>query len=210
MHYGRGIVTGPCGHILCGPCDAQWASRHAVYPTILSDYEPLDVAEFSAALAAEEGAPPADVAEDTLPWLPPPDANEGMSDEDEGEAPDPEEGLFYGPPVPAVPPLLRAVTVPRMSRFHALGYEMIVGSETFLHCGVAAVWCFSTRFWECVLIDVELTTLTRWSAVPPVGLADWGPHWRAVQRPENRRWVLQGGTTALNRTGGLPHRAEEF
>lgn len=209
MHYGRGVVTGPCGHIVCGPCDAQWASRFAVYPTILSDYEPLEVAEFTAAVAVEEARPVAD-EEDTLPWIPPPDVNEnGMSDE-EDVRPDPEEGLFYGLPAPPLPPLLRAVTVPRIARFHALGYEMLAGSETFLHCGTAACWVFSTRFWECVLVDIEHTTLTLWSATPPVGLADWRARWRAVQRPENRRWVLEGGSTPLNRTGGLPHRAEQF
>jgi hypothetical protein len=180
-----------------------------VYPTLLSDYEPLEVAEFTAAVAAEEAVAVAP-EEDTLPWIAPPTENDhGMSDE-EDVAPEPEEGLFYGRPVPPVPPLLRAVTVPRIPRFHALGYEMLDGSETFLHVGVACVWCFSTRFWEPVLLDVESCTLVLWSMVPPIGLADWRAQWRAVQRAENRRWVLQGGVTPLNRTGGLPHRAEHF
>lgn len=206
MIYGRGITTGPCGHILCPTCDQEWADFHPVYPTLLSDYEPLEVEQFTAAVAAEEQNNPA--SEDTLPWIPPP-TGEAMSDEEE-VAPDPEEGLFYARPPPPMPVLTRTTTVPRIPRFLALGYEMIQGSETFLHFGVASVWCFSTRFWECVLLDVESCTLVLWSSIPPVGLADWGPRWRAVQRAENRRWVLEGGTTPLSRVAGLPHRAEHF
>lgn len=214
MQYGRGVVTGPCGHILCAACDASWAAHHFVYPTLLSDYEPLDVVAFTDAVAAEDaaaGAPNPDAEAETLPWIAPPTVNEnGMSDsEDEPPAPDPAEGLFYGR-APPMPPLMRAVTVEPVARFHRLGYEMIAGSETFLHCGAAVVWCFSTRFWECVLLDIETCTLTIWSIVVPAGLADWTPHWRAVQRAENRRWVLQGGSTPLSRVGGVPHRAEHF
>jgi len=180
--------------------------------TLLSDYEPIEVAAFGEAVAAEEMIPAnVDAEADTLPWIPPPDAAESDMTDSEAEAMplDPEEGLFYGRPGPP-PPLIRAVTVPRIPRFTALGYEMLAGSETFLHCGSAVIWCFSTRFWEPVLLDVETSTLALWSVVPPVGLADWHSQWRAVQRAENRRWVLQGGATALNRVAGLPPRAEHF
>lgn len=210
MIYGRGITTGPCGHILCPTCDAEWAAFHPLFPTVLSDYEPLEVEQFTAAVAVEEANFPAAADEDTLPWIPPPNEIDMSDGEEEEPVRDAEEGLFYGRPPPPMPSLTRATTIPRISRFHALGYEMLQGSETFLHLGAACVWCFSTRFWECVLLDVENSTLVLWSSVPPVGLADWSARWRAVQRPENRRWVLEGGTTPLSRVAGLPHRAEHF